>query len=514
MTSIPSTARHEPPPTEPATLVQANAETQRLHQRAWFVLTATISCILLGYRLGFHPIDLWDESRLANNALEMARSGLSLVTTFDGAPDHWNTKPPLLIWLMAICIRLLGANEWAVRLPSVMAAFATGLIMFLFCARHLRKPALGFGSVMLLFLSFGYVTNHGARSGDYDAMLTLGTTSYLISAYLYLHGRAEHRTRWLAVCALGIVLAFMTKTIQGMIFLPALLMYAAYERRLMPMVRSRAVQASVVLVLLVCVGYYIARESVDPGYFAAVKSNDLLGRFNTVLDEHAGGFWWYVLQVDRCFWLVPGLTAAAWLAWRGRGEKRRLAMYLGTLCVFYLVVISLAKTKLPWYPIPIYPLLALLVALCLESIVRHMARAEGRPAAEARRKLAWIYAGLGATALVSNIMIVESRGNESHVLNNFLRGPIIRNSNLNKIVVLHPGYLKSGGDYYVAPSLFYVNQLRHEGFSIVIQPPSKPIPAGYDTIMMCGRTRSEFDGLGALKPIATDEECGLYALAS
>ena len=33
------------------------------------------------------PIQLWDESRNVVNALEMQRSGLALVTTYDGAPD-------------------------------------------------------------------------------------------------------------------------------------------------------------------------------------------------------------------------------------------------------------------------------------------------------------------------------------------------------------------------------------------------------------------------------------------
>ena len=51
------------------------------------------------------PLQLWDESRNANNALELALSARGLsgwrAPTFGGAPDHWNTKPPLLIWLMA-----------------------------------------------------------------------------------------------------------------------------------------------------------------------------------------------------------------------------------------------------------------------------------------------------------------------------------------------------------------------------------------------------------------------------
>lgn len=487
----------------------------RMHRWAWLALTVGVASILLGYRLGANPIDLWDESRLANNALEMAHSGLSLVTTFDGAPDHWNTKPPLLIWLMSMSIRVFGPHEWAVRLPSVAAAFGTCLIMFFFFARHLRKPALGFASVMLLFLSHGYMTRHGARSGDYEALLTLLTTGYLLAAYLSLHGKEEHRQRWFAACAAGVTLAFLTKTIQGMIFLPALLLYAGFKPHFWRMARSRTGVVSTAIVLLVCCGYYFARESVDPGYIAAAINNDLLGRFNTVLDEHAGGPWWYVMQVERCVWLLPGLAGAVWLARRAQGAARQLGTYLGSVCAFYLLVISLSKTKLPWYPIPLYPLLAMLVALCMERLVRLAIRQQDGASARARRRLVWIYGSLGATALAVNIAMVRvanSRIPELHHYSIFLRASGIPDTHTGRIVVLHPGYPSSHYDYYTAPTLFYVNRLRQEGHSIVIQRPSEPIPAGYDSAVLCGSVREAMAASRRLKVITANADCGLYAL--
>jgi hypothetical protein len=71
------------------------------------------------------PIVLWDESRLAVNALEMHLRGLSLVTTYEFSPDLWNTKPPLLIWLMQPGMAAFGPSEWTVRLPSLAAVTPT-----------------------------------------------------------------------------------------------------------------------------------------------------------------------------------------------------------------------------------------------------------------------------------------------------------------------------------------------------------------------------------------------------
>src|ERR1700730_8648375 len=69
------------------------------------------SFLLLGFsllmlRYDQLPLQLWDESRNANNALEIARYGHWLVPTYKRGPDHWNTKPPLLIWQMAALIAL------------------------------------------------------------------------------------------------------------------------------------------------------------------------------------------------------------------------------------------------------------------------------------------------------------------------------------------------------------------------------------------------------------------------
>ena len=69
------------------------------------------------------PIRIWDEARLANNALEMSNDGDYIVTHFDGSPDMWNTKPPLMIWCQVGFIKLLGEDVLPIRLPAAISAF-------------------------------------------------------------------------------------------------------------------------------------------------------------------------------------------------------------------------------------------------------------------------------------------------------------------------------------------------------------------------------------------------------
>src|SRR5690348_15673363 len=109
-----------------------------------------------------------------------------LVPTFDYKPDMWNTKPPLLIWIQVLSIKLLGVSELALRLPSALAAVALCLLLYWFFSKKLQKELLGFMVCMVLITSRGYVMLHGTRTCDYDSMLTLFTTAYCLFFYQYL----------------------------------------------------------------------------------------------------------------------------------------------------------------------------------------------------------------------------------------------------------------------------------------------------------------------------------------
>ena len=81
------------------------------------VLAILVLATIAFYRLPDMPIEQFDEARVANNALEMSLSGPSLVTTYGGQPDHYNTKPPLLVWLIAGSISLLGLDRaWLLQI--------------------------------------------------------------------------------------------------------------------------------------------------------------------------------------------------------------------------------------------------------------------------------------------------------------------------------------------------------------------------------------------------------------
>ena len=96
-------------------------------KKAYKIIPYFLLAILLYFPIFGHLDTLvlrqYDESRLAINAFEMFKDGNFLVTHFEGNPDMWNTKPPMMIWLQVFFINLIGLGELALRLPSAFAAF-------------------------------------------------------------------------------------------------------------------------------------------------------------------------------------------------------------------------------------------------------------------------------------------------------------------------------------------------------------------------------------------------------
>src|ERR1051325_2737602 len=108
------------------------------------ILLVVIISFPLFLNLDVLAIRTFDEARNTVNAYEMYRNGNYLISHFDGAPYLWNTKPPLLIWLQVLFMKILGPGELALRLPSALAGLFTCLSIFLFTGRILKDYLFGF----------------------------------------------------------------------------------------------------------------------------------------------------------------------------------------------------------------------------------------------------------------------------------------------------------------------------------------------------------------------------------
>jgi 4-amino-4-deoxy-L-arabinose transferase-like glycosyltransferase len=330
------------------------------------VIPLTILLIVLYFifflHLGRQPIRMWDESRLAHNAYEMSKDGSLIVTHFEGNPEMWNLKPPLMIWCQVFFIKLIGPNETAIRLPSAICGLLTSLLLLYFCSKHLNKISMGFFAALVLATTNRYIDEHGVRYGEYEGMLVFFTTLYVLYFYLYFE-RKNIRHLYIATAAL--IFAVLTKGIAGMFVLPVCFLSVFFFPGSTKFFRSRHLYICILLFLFFAGGYYFLRESMNPGYLTAVMNNEIWGRYVSPIEIHDGSFWmyWdYMKNRDMSYWLplifcglVAGLISA-------ETAMRNICIYSFSCFLFLFLLISTSASKLFWYIYPSYPFLALLAA--------------------------------------------------------------------------------------------------------------------------------------------------------
>jgi len=317
----------------------------------------------------------WDESRYADSSYEMLHGGNPFVVTYFHQPSMDSTKPPLMHWIQAIFIALFGFNETAVRLPSALA----GLIICLVIMRIALKKfnSFSFGAIASLALLCttpqGFCgIDHSARTGDYDALLTLFLLLSAISFYNYSEEPGKNRNLFFTFFFL--MLACLTKGVAGLFFAPGLFLYAMVTKNLLPLLKNKWTYISLGVFIGGVAFVLLMREYYNPGYLQALNDWEIMGRHNQVMDNHAGEFWFYLVFLKERFGAFFWFIVFGWLFGLACEDKkiRNFSLFTFVMCASDYFVLSSAQSKLTWYSLPMYPLLAMQGALFLWIILKYL----------------------------------------------------------------------------------------------------------------------------------------------
>ena len=216
--------------------------------------------------------------------------------------------------------------------------------------------------------SKGLLFYHCGRSGDYDALMIMFVILYC--GFFYLHTRLQ-KNKYLILFFLFLTLACFAKGIQALIPLAGIFLFVLMTKNLVPLLRNRNTYIGLLLFVILVGGFYAIRESLAPGYLKAVWHNEAGGRFLTVIEEHSGGFWYYWdfirdIQFPAFVWLLPVCFVINMLF---KNKEARLAnLYCGSIAIVYFIAISVSKTKLEWYSLPLIPFFASIIGLALSQI--------------------------------------------------------------------------------------------------------------------------------------------------
>ena len=135
---------------------------------------AAIAWIVVFWRLGYTTLLDPDEAHYAEMTREMLHSHSWLVPLLDGRP--FIDRPILFHWLQGLSMTLLGETEFAVRLPSAIAAIA------LFATTR-RLGMLLFGEVVGEWGGIMFATIPATFALSSIGLLDMVFTTFLFGAF-------------------------------------------------------------------------------------------------------------------------------------------------------------------------------------------------------------------------------------------------------------------------------------------------------------------------------------------
>ena len=187
---------------------------------------------LLGVLVAAAVLYLWDlsSSGWANSfyAAAVQAGTKSWKAMLFGSLDAGNSitvdKPPASLWIMEISGRIFGFNSWTMLLPQALMGVATCGVVYAAVKRVLsRTHNASIGAAAGLLAAATLMVTPVAvlmfKFNNPDALLVLLMT---LSVYAVVRAMEHGSTRWLVLAGTLIGFAFLTKTLQAFLILPAL----------------------------------------------------------------------------------------------------------------------------------------------------------------------------------------------------------------------------------------------------------------------------------------------------
>lgn len=322
-----------------------------------FALSLVLALFFQGARGLWDP----DEGRYSNVALQMVDSGDYLTPRRNDETMHV-TKPPVTYWAIAASVNVFGRSEWSLRLPMALA-FALTVALVYSLGKTLVPgrawlPALVYVSCPLPFLAAGVITT--------DTLLTFVETAAMLAYVRFRFGGGS--PRWLDAMWALFGLAFMVKGPPGLLPLLAIAVWEVRQRSLALVTRPVGLAAFAVIGLS-WFAWIIHRHPELLPYFVG---DEVVGRIAST-EHNRNGEWYGGFVVYLPALLLGALPWTAVAVWRRVRDKASAPLpaasrFLWLWLALPLLVFFLAQSRLPFYVLPLFVPISLLVAMSLANL--------------------------------------------------------------------------------------------------------------------------------------------------
>lgn len=341
--------------------------TKRTRRAATAIALFAGIALALSVRLD-HPGLHTDEITYMSSVLESMVQGT--VFPVQGSGALFFNKPPLSLWSMRLSFEVLGPSPFAARLPSVLAAAGTAVVLYGFGAAVFGEVA-GVLAALIFAFTPGILRLHGIRSATPDSLEILLITSAIVALEFWRRRRRPWMLACLVVCVAAS--AWVKSPFSLAVFGVYLLATELPARRAGRGTPRLAVTVGLaagawVAAWLLWLGVLSADTSMD-----AVAKRLLVQQYAQRIEGKVGipqGPGYYLLALLHDFgplWLLP---LAGWLA---SGRERQEMANLLVWALAAPVLATASSSKLAWYAYLSYPGIALLLAVSAQRLAQRRA---------------------------------------------------------------------------------------------------------------------------------------------
>ena len=345
-----------------------------------FFLTTILMIVALYARLDFIEVCPTDEATHGINAYEMIQNGNFWINTLRYEVDYYNTKPPLMLWLIILGYKMFGYNVLGMRFFSALAGLLIYFVVFCWVYKERgKKQAILFAAFLPACSDFFQF--HMMRAGDMDSVYTFFFVISVMGLYY-----ARKKLPYLLIYGFGFGLAFMTKSSHaatmigiGILFIPFLVSVYGKSKTIIWYFYTFLLSGLMIL------PWAVIRYRFDGiKFFADILLDETIGRVQgNAKQEELIYYFSYIINMIKepvCLISMVLIVTAVVTMMVGRVKRNGGKVYMGSLKDFvlhefdkyihiyllgswFIVVVgiySITKAGLEWYVYSAYIALMLL----------------------------------------------------------------------------------------------------------------------------------------------------------
>ncbi|MCC7303738.1 MAG: glycosyltransferase family 39 protein [Bacteroidia bacterium] len=345
-------------------------------QKTSLYLLLSSLMLLLTAAINLDPfLNVWDERFHALVAKNLLSHPLK-PTLYDNpivpmAYDRWDRyyiwlhKEPLFLWQIALSFKIFGINEFAVRIPSAVLAFFTGMAIFRsgVIIGNFRVGYIG----LFLFVTTGFIYRlvSGRLTLEHNDIAFMGYVS--LSYWSFLEYTNRRSSKWIILIGLFAGLGVLCKWLVGlsvylMWFIYILKTDGAKIRNAVPKLKAFGISTILISTWLL---YAFIHYPAELARSMKHHSDHLF----IAVDGHTGTWTYHFERIYELFNLSWGLVVLSIVCAFYFMKNNNVFWPLLAVIISVYLLFTVAETKMPAFTIILILPIYLLLSVTLDKLI-------------------------------------------------------------------------------------------------------------------------------------------------